>query len=129
MRVPHKARRWMLLLVLLVVLASAWAFFSRIQSPMPQPPLVDLDGADPAVVALIEPALNQVLLTPRDPQAWGTLGMVLRAHDYNPEAVECFSQAQHLNGNEPRWPYFQGTALTSLDPPAAASQPWCAGSL
>jgi tetratricopeptide (TPR) repeat protein len=45
--------------------------------------------------------------------------MVLAAHEFMAEANECFAQAERLDPREPRWPYYQGVALTLGSPEAA----------
>jgi tetratricopeptide (TPR) repeat protein len=45
--------------------------------------------------------------------------MVLLAHDFFSEANVCLSQAERLDPQEPRWPYYQGIALSLGDPDAA----------
>jgi tetratricopeptide (TPR) repeat protein len=46
--------------------------------------------------------------------------MVLAAHGFYPESVPCFAEAERLDSQEPRWPYFRGIVLTVRDPSAAA---------
>jgi tetratricopeptide (TPR) repeat protein len=45
--------------------------------------------------------------------------MVLLAHDFFCEANQCLSQAERLDSQEPRWPYYQGLTLSLGDPDAA----------
>jgi tetratricopeptide (TPR) repeat protein len=85
----------------------------------PELPVVALQEADPAVRILIEDAYRAVRHSPRSATTWGRLGMVLLAHDFLSEANLCFLQAERLDPNEARWPYYQGVAL-SLGNPAAA---------
>jgi tetratricopeptide (TPR) repeat protein len=83
---------------------------------LPEP---DLAGADPAVIAVIESAQAAVRRVPQAADAWGRLGMVLAAHSFYPESIMCFAEAQRLDPEEPRWPYFQGAMLTLSDRDAA----------
>jgi tetratricopeptide (TPR) repeat protein len=46
---------------------------------------------------------------------------VLRAHAFAAEADACFTQAERLDPDEPRWPYFRGLRLFLID--TAASLP------
>src|SRR5439155_19466770 len=62
---------------------------------------------------------SAVVESPRSALPWGRLGMVLVAHDRTAEANQCFAQAEQLDPREPRWPYFQGVAL-SLGAPEEA---------
>jgi tetratricopeptide (TPR) repeat protein len=80
---------------------------------------VDLTATDPAVKSAVELAQAAVRRGPQSADAWGRLGMVLAAHGFYPESVPCFAQAQRLDPEEPRWPYFQGVALALGDPDAA----------
>ncbi len=52
-------------------------------------------------------------------KAWGQLGEVLLAHDFNREANRCFQQAEALDPHEPAWPYLQGLHLATYDPEAS----------
>jgi Flp pilus assembly protein TadD len=45
--------------------------------------------------------------------------MDLLAHDFFHEATVCLTQAEQLDPQEPRWPYYQGIALFLGDPDAA----------
>lgn len=112
-------RRWLLAALTGVVLAAlavgAYVWYRAVQ---PQPPAVDLAGADPAVVRAVEAARSAVRASPRSEQAWGHLGMVLLAYRFHAEAAVCFTRAEHLAPREPRWPYLHGVALQQ-DPEAA----------
>jgi tetratricopeptide (TPR) repeat protein len=78
-----------------------------------------LGSHDPAVAAAVEEARTAVLQAPRSARAWARLGMVLAAHQFTAEANQCFAQAERLDPREPRWPYYQGVALSLGDPEAA----------
>jgi tetratricopeptide (TPR) repeat protein len=82
----------------------------------PQPPSVDLAGADPAVAKLVQEALDKARHSPWSAKAWGHLGMVLRAHDFGAEANICFAHAQRLDPEDPRWPYLRSLTLLLNDP-------------
>jgi tetratricopeptide (TPR) repeat protein len=84
-----------------------------------EPPAVVLQEVDPAVAAVVEEASRAVHRSPRSAATWGRLGMVLLAHDFLCEANVCLSQAERLDPQEPRWPYYQGIALFLGDPDAA----------
>jgi tetratricopeptide (TPR) repeat protein len=45
--------------------------------------------------------------------------MVLAAHDFPAQGNFCFAQAERLEPQQPRWPYYQGVALSQGDPEAA----------
>jgi tetratricopeptide (TPR) repeat protein len=113
---------WRRLLVAALMLASmvlgiGGTFCFRGHSP--EPPALTLTGIDPAVVAAVDNARAGVRRSPRSGSAWGRLGMVLAAHDFAAEANLCFAQAERLEPLQPRWPYYQGVALSQGDPEAA----------
>ena len=85
----------------------------------PEPPNPDLSQADYAVREAIAGARERVLEDPGSADAWGRLGMAFYAHVFGPEATACFEQAEALDPDNPRWPYFQALILRSSDPPAA----------
>ena len=105
-----------LLLALLggAVLLGAWWWHSR-----PAVPDLPLDGADPAVVAAVRRAQEEVRREPRSADAWGRLGMVLSANHLPEPAAGAFAQAAALAPQDERWPYLHGLALLPLDPTAA----------
>lgn len=82
----------------------------------PELPPVDLAGIDPEIVEAVTAAQRQVLRKPRSGSAWGRLGMVLRAHDFDVPANRCLAQAERLDPEEPRWPYLQAQTLLLSDP-------------
>jgi tetratricopeptide (TPR) repeat protein len=99
-------------------LLAAWWLWRRESAP--EPPAVELTGVDPAVAAAVEEARAAVRRSPGSAAAWGRLGMVLTAHDFNEEAQPCFAEAERRDPQEPRWPYHQGLWLALTDPEAAA---------
>ena len=104
---------WLAVVLLGLSLAAgiaAWAWYAR-KTPAPQPPSPDLDGVDPAVAAVIDKERQGVLQAPRSAAAWGRFGEVLEIFNYRKDAVVCFSEAEHLDPREPRWPYHQGVLL------------------
>jgi tetratricopeptide (TPR) repeat protein len=97
------------LLATLVVLI--WRWYTT-----PVPPQLSLAGAEPEVVAVMQAAVDDVRRRPRSAQVWGTLAMVLAAHDYNEQAVICYAQAEALDPSELRWPYLHGLNLLAARP-------------
>lgn len=83
-----------------------------------EPPAVRVAIPDPEVATAIEQAREAVRREPRSGRAWGQLGMVLAAHAYMAEAATCYAQAERLEPDEPRWPYFHAFALGPEDPAA-----------
>jgi tetratricopeptide (TPR) repeat protein len=81
-----------------------------------RPPEIDITNASPALVQLIEDARSEVARQPRSADAWGHLGMVLLAHDYNPEAKACFEQAADLDPQATRWRYLLARSMYPMFP-------------
>jgi superkiller protein 3 len=102
-----------------VALVAGIGAFSWYRASALQPPPLDLNGFDPAIVVSIGQARAAVQESPRSAPAWGRLGMVLAAHNFQAEANACFMQAERLDPRQPRWPYYQGVALSHGDPEAA----------
>jgi tetratricopeptide (TPR) repeat protein len=84
-----------------------------------QPPELDLTDVDHAIVAAIREAETAVRAEPDSAAAWGKLGMVLLAHEFDEPAAECLARAATLDPKEPRWPYFQGLSHVRHNPAAA----------
>lgn len=85
------------------------------RSRIPEPPPVSFEGVDPAVREAVVRAQEEVRRRPRASEAWGRLGMVLRAHDFAGSAETCFAEAARLDAKEPRWPYLHGRSLAQQD--------------
>lgn len=118
-----RRRRSILLLVLAIAVAAALVvgvYFRWHRCAPPNPPPVDLTGADPVVVRTLESAAAEVRQSPCSADAWGNLGLLLLAHDYRAESLPCFAEAERLDSAEPRWPYFQGVVLAVRGEPDAA---------
>lgn len=99
------------LAVCVVGLAAWWQTRSRV----PAIPAIDLQAVSPAVKRVIETAQHAVAKEPRSGLAWGRLGMVLRAHEYFAEAIDCFRTAWMLDPADARWPYLLAIGLESTD--------------
>jgi tetratricopeptide (TPR) repeat protein len=116
-------RLWLLLAMLAlcsalgVSLFYGWRWYAA--PPPPEPPDVNLAGAEPLVAHVIQKALAAVRDKPYSAETWGRLSLVLRAHGYVDEAYVCFIQAERFDPNDPRWPYFQGHYLRFSQPDAA----------
>lgn len=61
---------------------------------LPQPPAVDASGREPEIASAIAAARAEVQRQPRSGKAWGRLGLLLLAHDYEPEARVCLARAE-----------------------------------
>jgi tetratricopeptide (TPR) repeat protein len=86
------------------------------------PPSLATTEVDPAVRKAVEAAHAAVLQSPYSAQAWGRLGMILKAHEFNPEAYICFVEAERLDPREPRWPYHQAIEQAERDPDKAVAK-------
>jgi tetratricopeptide (TPR) repeat protein len=86
---------------------------------VPDPPAPDLTRVDPAIREVIEAERERVGREPESGVAWGRLGMAFFAHMFGSEALTCFEQAERLDPENPRWPYFRGLIHLAHDPPAA----------
>ena len=118
MKVTRGRRRVVVAVVVLAAAGATAGWWATHRASVPEPPAVDLAGADPEVAAAVESARAAVRREPSSGAAWGHLGMVLRAHDFGPEANACLAEAERLAPNEPRWPYLQGLTLILTDPDA-----------
>src|ERR1700737_3807065 len=72
-------------LAALILAAAVGAYLRRV--PAPEPPVVDLQGAEPTVAAAIEEARAAVKRARASSDSWGRLGMVLLAHQFWEDAL------------------------------------------
>jgi tetratricopeptide (TPR) repeat protein len=108
------------LAVLLVGGAAAWYFTRPDRASTSTPPEVQAEGLDPSVAEAIAKARQRVLDEPRSAAAWGDLGKLLLAHNFNPEADACFAEAERLDPEDGRWPYYRGHLAAVRDPDGGA---------
>jgi tetratricopeptide (TPR) repeat protein len=105
-------RHSFLLAAVLVALSGVLAFFAgplRTRSvPDAEPPTILLDGVEKPVADAIASARERVRQEPASAESWGYLGKLLLTHRFPPQAEQCFAQAEKLDGNQPRWPYYRG---------------------
>jgi tetratricopeptide (TPR) repeat protein len=99
-----------LLAIALVAALLSYHYFARKRPANPMP-AIELAGIDPLVANAIERARTAVNEQPQSAKSWGKLGMVLFAHDFLAEGLQCLEQAEHLDANDARWPYYQGMIL------------------
>ena len=109
---PRRWVRWGIVGLIFLALVAVVAIYVLRNRPAHEPPVVDLQGVEPRVAAAIEEARASVNRSPTSAETWGRLGMVLLAHQFWEEARRCFAEAERLNRDEPRWPYFQAVVLT-----------------
>lgn len=116
-------RRWFWLLATGLVAATAAAgiavWFARPATSPPIPPAVPQHKGEPEVAAFIERSRERVLKDPRSGPAWGALGQVFIANEMEDESFTCFAEAERLDPNEPRWPYYQAGILVNRGQPEA----------
>jgi tetratricopeptide (TPR) repeat protein len=116
-------RAWVCLVLIAGVFVALVAGVYKLRHLPPvavtAPPVIDLKGYDPQIVAAIDRARAALALAPRSADAWGKLGSVLMVHKFDREALSCFAEAERQQRNEPRWPYLQGMILLASSPDAA----------
>ncbi len=103
--------------VVLVVVGWIWQKYGQ-ALPIAMP-VIRLEEAGPAERQAIQDAQAVVRKKPRSAAAWGRLGIVLLAHNFEDAAGECFSAAQHLDPTSFRWPYYAGVCAAISDPQRA----------
>lgn len=116
---PTTRPRLRVLIALLLFGVAGAGLFAWFHARAPEPPVLDLQGADPEVAAAIEKARAAVHAAPRSGPAWGKLAMVLFANGFVAESKVCFAQAKRYDPGEPRWPYYLGEILSYGAPEAA----------
>ena len=112
-------RRWIPVCAAVAAAIVSVCFYLRPGDPPVVPPEVDLSNAGVRVRSRIELARNAVLKSPESADAWGRLGLLLLAHQFDADSVTCLRQAARLKPDEFRWSYCLGLAATSLDRPLA----------
>lgn len=115
--------RWRLtrlayLLLVLVVAAVGFWWFSRIREPEIEPPF-PTGIQEVEIINALQRKRAEVRANPKSADAWGEYGMLLIAHLFDREAEICFARASQLNPNDPRWPYTRGHIALKKDPPNA----------
>lgn len=115
-------RTWRILggIVLLIGSGIAWWLAGRGTPPVIPIPNIPLEGSPAMVAKTISRAVETVERQPDSGEAWGYLGMLLFAHQFEFEANQCFEQAQILAPDDFRWPYLLGLNLSVSDREAAA---------
>jgi tetratricopeptide (TPR) repeat protein len=99
--------------VVLIAAGGYWYYHRSAPPPPPAPPEVPAEqGVDPRVVAAITQARQEVAAQPTSGTAWGELGKLFFAHDFEAQSESCFAEAERLNSADDRWPYYR--ALIAL---------------
>ncbi len=91
---------------------------ATVAAELPSP---DLTAVEPRVRAAIEKEVATATREPDSPAAWGRLGMVLQAHQFDEEAETAYLEASRLAPAEFRWVYLRGVLSDAHDPTAAVS--------
>lgn len=121
---PRRSRRYLALggfLAAAVVSGSLLYVYFAGKRPKDQIPAIELNGVDLQVANVIRKARDAVEVQPQSAKAWGKLGMVLFAHDYFAEGLQCLERAERLDGNDVHWPYYQGLILMRERPADAVA--------
>jgi tetratricopeptide (TPR) repeat protein len=118
-RNKRASRAFLAIGTLLAILAILLASKLRDSVTVPE---VTLPNNDPTLASKISETRNSVVRRPRSADAWGVYGMLLRALDFHSQARECFTQAEALDKNNPRWPYFLARELSDSD--SKATERW-----
>ncbi|MBI2686917.1 MAG: tetratricopeptide repeat protein [Acidobacteria bacterium] len=79
--------------------------------PLPDLPAIEVNGMQPAVREVIEPAWNAALAKPRDAIAVAKFGMALHAHNQLAAAARAYERAALLDTANPDYSYYWGAAL------------------
>ena len=101
--------------------AGGYALWRHLSAP--KPPVMALQGVDPAIVKLIRAQQDLVRQEPYSGGAWGALGKVLYAHAFVPQANACFEKAERYDPQEPRWPYLRALCFLQEDPNVSHALP------
>ena len=86
----------------------------------PPPPTVALDHASPGLVALIDELLTSAETLPKSAEMRGRLAMAYEVNEFEEAAVAAYEQAQVLDPQDFRWPYFRAMLLAELGDSEAA---------
>lgn len=115
-------RRWLAVLMILLLVGSAVAvFLYRLpgQTDPIEVPSIATDGMEEPVAAAVRSAREHVVADPQSADAWGHVGLVLLANNLNQESLAWLERAEALAPSDGRWPYHLGCALADSDPEAS----------
>jgi len=110
-------RRLGLLVAAGMILAAAAGWYLRWtqSNPILRIPPVETSGLLPAVAKAIQLAQSDILDAPQSAAPWGQYGLVLLAHGFRAEAASCFEEAELLDADDYRWPYYRGMTVGVWD--------------
>ncbi|MGH9461939.1 MAG: tetratricopeptide repeat protein, partial [Vicinamibacteria bacterium] len=109
-----------ILLVLATLAATSGFRYLPIQNT-PAAPDPDASAMEPHVAAKVQEFREAVIAQPESPEAWGRLGMVFHAHEFEKEATTCYEQAIALDPAPFRWHHLLAYALRGRDDQRALS--------
>jgi len=98
---------WVLVLALWTLAAACGS-----GNPATEVPTLEVADMEPQVRKLMLDVRAAVLSEPGSAEAWGHFAMATHAHEMWDEALAAYDQAERLDGNDPRWPYFRGDVLS-----------------
>lgn len=104
---------------IVILLAASFALRQFGATATAVPPDPDLSRASAEVATAVRQARETVLGDRTSGPAWGKLGMVLFAHQFEVEMIPCFEEAARLDRQDFRWPYFLGLGVAVSDPELA----------
>lgn len=108
----HRSKRLHVLLAVLALAALAMAWKYDWLRPARAVPEIPLAGHERKVIEKVNEARAAAQRQPHSADAWAHLGRVLLANELAPDAaLTCFLEAERLDANEPRWPYFSAGLL------------------
>ena len=88
--------------------------FLAAEPPLPDLPVLRLDGFEADVRTQLRQAEEAARARPHVAEASGRLGMMLHAHEQYELAAPCYARARRLAPRELRWPYYHGLVQTAL---------------
>ena len=101
----------LLTLVSLLSVASDARCEAEMSVSIERPLVVALDRLSPAQQELLEDLLDKARREPMDGLRRGQLGMAYETNGYPRAALTSYCQAEELDGQEPKWPYYQAFLL------------------
>jgi tetratricopeptide (TPR) repeat protein len=107
-------RWWLAGLVFLLAWAGAGAWLWLRAAPVTPPMPAGIQEVE--VQSAIENARHLVLKNPDSAQAWGDLGLLLLAHQFDRDADFCLAQAARLAPKDPMWPYARASIASKNEP-------------
>jgi tetratricopeptide (TPR) repeat protein len=112
----RRRRKWLFGLAAMLLIGGAALGVCLWPRPRPpEPPEVPLKDLDPEVADAVRSARAEVVKDPQKGAAWGLLGRVLLANEIYPDrGLTCFLEAERLDPENPRWPYFAADELLNL---------------